>query len=279
MKSNHNDMNLVDFNIHLPPHQASNVISRIEGESALDVTGLVESVNAYAPQLKHLRGANFMFFNQGMFCHEVDLRPFMATVKSLCADVGITALLPFRDPGISDVLDNMSDSGVGGVKFHSYVQKIDELDFDKAVTSARLAEDRGLWICIDASFGTTGMYQYDNMKLAAVIAEAVQKVPVIILHSGGLRALEAMLLALDRPNIYLETSFSLPFYEGSRVADDLAFAYRRIGSERLLYASDHPYVSIDENERLQTKFFTRLGFSDVELENIFSGNALRLFGA
>ena len=38
------------------------------------------------------------------------------------------------------------------------------------------------------------MYKFDNLKLVSEVV-AVQTVPIVILHSGGLRVLEAMALA------------------------------------------------------------------------------------
>ena len=37
--------------------------------------------------------------------------------------------------------------------------------------------------------------------------EKVKKVPVVILHSGGAKAIEALLLAEACKNVYLDTSF------------------------------------------------------------------------
>lgn len=120
------------------------------------------------------------------------------------------------------------------------------------------------------------MYKYDNLHLAVEIAEQVKEVPIVLLHSGGLRVMEAMLLALDKPNIYLEMSFSVPFYANSRVWEDFCFAYRKIGYRRVLYASDYPYVSIKESLDRANQLLDRARFSDFEREAIFYENASNL---
>ena len=128
-------------------------------------------------------------------------------------------------------------------------------------------------ICIDTSYGTSKMYAHDNLKLACHIADHITKVPIVLLHIGGARVLEAMLLAHEKQNVMLESSFSLGYYEGSTIPQDAAFAFRKIGIERVMYGSDFPYVSMEESMRVHTDFYARFGFSDDEIENMLYNNA------
>ena len=41
------------------------------------------------------------------------------------------------------------------------------------------------------------------------------KAPIIALHAGGGKVVEAMSIGLDCKNIYFDTSFSIPFWFGS----------------------------------------------------------------
>ena len=143
---------------------------------------------------------------------------------------------------------------------------------------SKKAQSLGMSVMIDTSYGSLDMYQYDNLKLTSEIAKHVTDVPIILLHSGGARCLEAMLLADCCQNIYLETSFTLPYYIGSSVERDLAFAYKKLGSDRIVYGSDFPYINQDDSLSAFLSFAQKWEFSDTEIDNILSKSAPRVLG-
>jgi predicted TIM-barrel fold metal-dependent hydrolase len=275
---------IFDFNIHLPCNLAQDTQGKLGDEARLGVAELGQCYAAHRALLQQqVASGNFMLFNQDLPFGAQQGGPALDTwVRQVQQDfpaAAFTQLLDFRRGAIEPALDRLRTAGVQGVKFHSYVQKIADADIPAAVRAARAAAERGLFICIDASYGTTWMYEHDNLKLAAAIIREVDNVPVIILHSGGARRWEAMLLALESTNVYLETSFTLPFYEGSSVETDLAFIYRKIGIERVLYASDFPYVGLDDARACMQRFLRRHEFSAEEQANMLGQNARRMMAA
>jgi predicted TIM-barrel fold metal-dependent hydrolase len=269
-------LKIFDFNVHLPVIDAADASLRINDETALDAAGLLAAYRHHAGALSGLSGINFMLFNQQLFDGPVDLTAFVGEVKKTIENVSLTALLNFRSPDLAGIFDNLSAQKVKFVKFHSYVQKITQADAALASKAALMAQERNMGICIDTSYGTTSMYRHDNLSLACEVADLVDKVPIILLHSGGARLMEAMLIALSRPNVFLETSFSIPFYEGTSIAMDAAFAYKKTGAEKIIYASDFPYVSQEASLAAHHKFFDQHGFSNAEIEKIMFGNAINL---
>ncbi len=268
---------IFDFNIHLPCNLTQDTQGKLSDEAQLDVAALGQCYATHRPLLQQqVTSGNFMLFNQDLPFGAEPLDAWVRQVRQDFPSAAFTQLLDFRRSGIEHALDRLRAAGVQGVKFHSYVQKIADTDIPMAVQAARAAAERGLFICIDASYGTTWMYEHDNLKLAAAVIREVGNVPVIILHSGGARRWEAMLLALERSNVYLETSFTLPHYEGSTVETDLAFIYRKIGVERVLYASDFPYVGLDEARACMQRFLQRHEFSADEQANMLGQNAQRM---
>lgn len=268
---------VVDFNIHLPIMEE--VRDRwLATEAVQTPRGFRSAYASIQGELRSaLSGANFMLFNQDLPFVESDLRDWTASVRQDWRYCSFTQLLDFRrkndlDSGLSRLLA----AGVNGVKFHSYVQEISRADIPLAVQAAKAAAALGFFICIDASYGTSRMYEFDNLLLAAEIINAVSSVPIIILHSGGVRCWEAMLLSLGTPNVYLETSFSLPFYEGSSIEGDFACIYRKIGCDRVLFASDLPYVGLSDALECANRFLGRHGFTGDERNAILGGNAARL---
>jgi len=174
-------------------------------------------------------------------------------------------------------LSEFKDAGLTAIKFHSYIQKISKQNFDKVVNTSLNAEILKMPILFDSSYGGLNMYKYKNIELISYILEKVKKVPVVILHSGGAKVIEAMLLAEACKNVYLDTSFSVPYYLGSSIEKDLAFAYKKIGTHRVLYGSDFPYVNIVDSYEKTLKFFDENKFSEKDQERILSKTSMDVF--
>lgn len=269
-------MKVFDFNVHLPYCRKNEVDEMIVSETSLKVKDLEASYTGFLNEFKmNISDGNFMLFNQNLFS-EAGASGFIGYVRKDFNHSYFTALVDFRRSNVFDYIDNAIAQGVNFIKFHSYVQMILESDFPEILRVCRYVEMKGIPICFDASFGTTKMFVYDNLKLIAFIAEFITRVPLIILHSGGVRVLEAVLLASDRKNLYLETSFSLPYLQNSSVEQDFAFAYKKIGSERVLYGSDFPYESFDKAQTVISHFFDKYRFDMSDVEKIMYKNALRL---
>jgi len=265
-----------DFNIHLPyvEHEDVNVV--IENDMTLDDEGLLKGLDKHRNKFTTLTGGNILLFNTNLFSG-VPVT-FMDKARKDLSKLVFTALIDFRREDIEDYLDHAATSGVKAVMVNSYLQKIEENDFDKVVQVYQYAASKGLILCIDGSYGTSKMYTYDNIKLACRVADAVNSVPIVIVHSGGLRVMNAMLLAAEKSNVWLDTSFSLPYYIGSSLEQDYAFTYKRIGTDRVIFGSDVPYLNSEEAVKIHMAFFEKYHFSSEDIDKIMYQNASRLFG-
>jgi len=269
-------MNVFDFNIHLPFLTSDDVNQVINQDLHLDVEGVLKGIDFHRNKLASLNGANILLFNTKLF--ESDVSQLINSERiSFIPHIKFTALLDFRDSGVFEYIDRLCHYGVKAIMFNSYLQQIAGSDFETVLKVCRYAEEKKMIVCIDGSYGTSKMYTYDNMLLACFIADYITRVPIVIVHSGGYRILEAMHLAEDKKNVWLDTSFSLPYYISSSLEADFAFAYKRIGTHRIVYGSDHPYMDIEETFKIHISYFAKYGFSSAETESIFYDNALRLF--
>lgn len=270
-------MKIFDFNIHLPSNlNYKDVDDMIIDESEITIDKLINSYEKNIERCKDSpEAANFMIFNTDLFLDK-DVNLFINIVKRDLRNSYITTLINFRNKKVIDYIDKSVEQGIDGIKFHSYVQRIEESDFLDILKICRYAEEKRLFICIDTSYGTSRMFVYDNLRLAAFISESIKRAPIILLHSGGARVIQAMLLAEDKKNIYLETSLSIPYLLGSSLENDFAFAYKKIGSERVLYASDFPFITFKESIDIVYKFLEKYKFNQAEIENIVFNNAIRI---
>ena len=231
--------------------------------------------------LKHLdiikansNGCNIMIFNSNITTDELQL--FTCCVIKLIKFVAFTDLINPNDNFSINRLSEFKDAGLTAIKFHGYIQKISKQNFESVLDISLNAEMLKIPILFDASYGGLNMYKYKSIELISHVLEKVKKVPVVILHSGGAKAIEALLLAEACKNVYLDTSFSVPYYLGSSIEKDLAFAYKKIGSHRVLYGSDFPYVNIHDSLKTLI-FFQSNNFSEKDRENIFSKTSMEVF--
>lgn len=268
-------MYIFDFNIHLPyiKHEDVNIV--IEQDMTLDVKGLIKGFDIHKKDIKSCNGANILLFNTKLF--QTDISDLFKAIDQSVDKVKYTALVDFRDVDINLYIDNLVKSGVHTIMFNSYLQKIADSDFQKVIEVCKYASSKKLIICIDGSYGTSKMYTYDNLKLACTVADYIEKTPIVIVHSGGYRVMEAMLLAADKQNVWLDTSFSLPYYKNSSIELDFAYVIKKMNCERVVFGSDHPYINFDEAIEQHFKFFEKHKFNTSEIENIMGLNALKLF--
>ena len=239
---------IFDFNIHLYSKDKGDIKSQIKNDTELTAKDLCRNLKNNLNHFKSngVLSGNFHLFNSDII-DDKDLETFFLEVNSKLPGSLFTILCDFRKVNKLEYLKKIKDLGFHFIKFHSYVQKIDESDYKDVLDCALIAESLNLGICIDTSFGTINMYKYDNLKLTSYLLCTIIKTPIILLHSGGLRVLEAMLLADHNTNVYLETSLSLDYYKGSNLINDFVFAYNKIGYDRLLYASDYPYQNMNDS--------------------------------
>ncbi len=186
-------------------------------------------------------------------------------------------LLDFRAKDSHDLLSRAAKAGARSLKFHPYRQKLGAEDIPKAADLAAAAERLGLYTTICCSYGTKELGRHSGVALAAALAGRL-KGPIVMAHAGGAKILDAMLIAADAPNVFLDTSFSLDYYLGSSIEGDLAFAMRKLGPSRWMFGSDAPFVPQKTSIKQIREFFRRHRFRAGEIEEIFSGTARRVLG-
>lgn len=187
------------------------------------------------------------------------------------------AMLDFRAKDAGDLLEEAARAGVRSLKFHPYRQKIAKEDLARAADLAAAAERRGLYPTVCCSYGTRDLGRYSGLALAGLLAGRL-KGPIVMAHAGGAKLLDAMLIAADAPNVFLDTSFTLDYYAGSSLEGDLAFAVRKLGPSRWMFGSDAPFVAQADSVRRARSFFRKHRFLPNEIEEIFSGTSRRILG-
>jgi uncharacterized protein len=177
--------------------------------------------------------------------------------------VGFVRLNPNHRGAALDILARaVDDFGFRGVKLHPTTTLANPAD-EPTVELMRACGERGLPVLFHCGD--------DPMTTPQSIAAGAARVPdtaVVLGHMGGyFHVDEAIDMAERHPNLYLETS-AMPY------PWKISKAIRRIGAERVLYASDGPGC----NPRLEVQKVRMLGLPEEDERLVLGGNAARLLG-
>jgi predicted TIM-barrel fold metal-dependent hydrolase len=265
-------MKIFDFNIHLPVIRHADVNIVVQEDLNMEEGNLIEGLDQHYKSFSRIKGANFLLFNTNLLGNSIS--SFKKSAEDKMEHVSYTTLIDFRRPDLNSYLEKVKAEGIQMIMFNSYIQKIEEAEYELVYKACLFAENKGITICIDGSYGTSKMYVYDNLKLACYIADRITKTSIVIIHSGGYKIMEMMLLALDKNNIFFDTSFSLPYYIGSSLEQDYAYAYKKIGLHKIFFGSDYPYMDFEDSLKIHLDFFEKHNFTVKEIESILYDNAV-----
>ncbi|MDD5433311.1 MAG: amidohydrolase family protein [Candidatus Pacebacteria bacterium] len=266
-------MKPIDFHMHICPNPDTAKELNVASDSRLGDYLITLSQKVEASNLEKGLG---IFLDTNLLAKENPLHIISGLKQSGKIDnLEFAAMIDFRSSQAKGQAKKAKEQGFLAIKFHPILQKMKDEDYEKAKDLAAEASSLGLIIIIDTHETGAKSYPYDSLRFANFILPSI-KTPVILAHSGGIKTLEACVLALDFPNVYLETSFSIPFWLGSSIEQDLNFCFKKVGSNRIIFGSDFPYQDTEKSQKEAVSFFERHGFSQVDIENIMFKNALKL---
>lgn len=182
------------------------------------------------------------------------------------------------DACLAELSQAVREWGLKGLKLHPRLQKMNDSHSDLVVELTRLAADLKVPVLMDAFFYGAAGYGLDVLRLIARLSQDVPQARIIIAHMGGFKVLEATLMAKENPNLYMDLSFSPLYFEGSSVEQDIAFAMKKLGPDRLLFGSDFPHMDMAKSIAKVRELMDRVGFNDAEQARVMGENARELLG-
>lgn len=186
-------------------------------------------------------------------------------------------LIDFRDSDWLETLTLAAKEGFKSITFHSYLQEIETSHFDQIVHICIEAEKLGLYINICSAFGSKKIFKYFSLPLAVRVLDAVS-CPVLLVHAGGGKLIEALQIAEMYPNAYLETSFSVTFWKNSSVEMDLAYGINKYGADRFMFGSDFPFVSLETAIEDHYVFFKKFGLNTEQIDQVMFKTSKKILG-
>jgi hypothetical protein len=176
-----------------------------------------------------------------------------------------------------EAFERQVESGkIHGLKFHPRRQNLGQAQFPMVRELTQRAAGHGLPVLMDSFPYGRGALRDTSLEWVEALAEAAPKADLIIAHMGGIRILEALIVARTSYTIHLDLSLIYSVYRGTHLEQDIFYAIRRIGADRCLYGSDYPDVDLRTSYEDLRAAVDAHGFSDSEQDAIFGGNARRL---
>jgi len=177
---------------------------------------------------------------------------------------------------IKKKLKILKEHGFYFLKLLPYEQKIFRNKYAKIIEIAKIVEKEGMILTICAAYGSRYVYKTNGVEIAAEVLNHGIKSPIIISHGGMPKVFDVMSLMLEYENLHMDISFTLPYWQGSRIIDDYAFTLKKMDYKRVLYGSDYPYVDFKESYKVFLEFVNNYLISEDKKNDILKNNFNKL---
>ena len=167
-----------------------------------------------------------------------------------------------------------------GLKLHPRIQEFSITDPEIADFFQINNEHFSLPIIIDLLPYSGGSDEYlikDNLPLDYDgIAKKFRDTNFILAHFGGHRLWDAFSVAKSNPNIFLDISYILNYYENAPILNDLAYLIKRLGSNKVIYGSDFPESNLNNYYQKTEFLLEKVNLTKKDKNNIYYKNILKI---
>jgi uncharacterized protein len=171
------------------------------------------------------------------------------------------------DPGAE--IARLAALGLRGFKLHPEFQ-VFHPDDDRMAPIYEAALAHGLVVFFHAGADIAIPTVHSTPRSFARVLDTYPALTVVLAHMGGWKQWDEVLEVLAGRDVYLETSFTLP-YVGAQAFRDLVAAH---GAARVVFGSDGPWADAAD----AAAGIAGLGLPAADLEAILWGNGAELLG-
>ena len=164
-----------------------------------------------------------------------------------------------------------------GFKIHPRYQGISLTD-KRIITAVQIAGKMRLPVIIDC-LPSRGQIRIMDMLplLVDEIAMSCPKTPIIMSHMGGHRVLDALIVAIKNPNVFMDVSAVMIKYHGSTIMEDIAYCIAQlVDTGKILFGSDYPAFSPCATYKLLKKIAKKKHLKHYQMENIMGQNLMKI---
>ncbi|MFC1646568.1 amidohydrolase family protein [Candidatus Omnitrophota bacterium] len=194
-------------------------------------------------------------------------------VRDICRDyfdvfIGFATVNPFCGKKTLPLIDKyIKEYKLRGIKLHPRHQKF-SLNDSRVIVLFKKCAKLKIPVIIDAFPGIDYKTGESIPLIIEKIAARIPDVNIVIAHAGGYKVMDALFAAKNQKNIFLDLSFSLQYFKGSSIENDIIFAIKKIGAHRCIYGSDFPEVDMGKSLVFIKRFLKDNNFSNRDKEYI-----------
>ncbi len=188
-------------------------------------------------------------------------------------------------PDYQKELRRLKENGIAGIKIHPAYQSTD-IDDIRMMRIIDAASAEGLIILTHAGIdvGIPGR-NYCSTEQILHVMDTVHPPKLVLAHMGGWAGWDEVRRDLAGAPLWYDTAFSIgpitpapdaaepPVREENLSPEDCESLIRALGTDRVLFGTDSPWA----DQSSYVSFIEKMGFSDAEKAQIFSGNTRKLF--
>lgn len=175
------------------------------------------------------------------------------------------------DDDVIGILSSIIDLNLPGVKFHPEYQNFDPLE-------ARLSriwdfcQEHKLPVLFHAGqdIGFKPPY-HTTPSTFAELSRRYPEMKLVAAHAGGWKDWDEVEEVLPGTNVFIDTSFSMPFMQDN---GQMARLIKRIGVKHVMFGTDSPWQELKE----AAAEIANCGLSREELQDVFWNNAFSFWG-
>ena len=174
--------------------------------------------------------------------------------------------------GIDKKLNILKENNINFLKILPYEQHIFKNNYDNVLYLAKKMEKRDMILTVCCAYGSRYLHKTNGVELVSYLVNNGIESPIIMAHGGMVKVFDAMSLMLEFPNLYMDISFTLPYWWGSSVIRDYAFTFEKLKYERIFYGSDYPYINFKKSMKYFNKFCKKYNIDEKAVDKILYDN-------
>lgn len=247
-----------DAHTHLDPR-----VSRDLGQAASQLDHQLASTGCDTAIVLHLERDGWSAED---FC--VSLRSFPRLIPFVTVD-------PHQKSSLDLLEFLVKDRGARGLKLHPRLSGFRPTD-PAVIRLVQRAGALEIPVVIDAFFDwhlrRLGVEIGDFGRLA----EACTSTRISIAHMGAPHVHETLAMARTLTNVYVDISFSLLYYRGSSISQDILYGIKSLaGKKKVMYGSDYPDRSVFETWMETQAEIAKIELSDDQRLDLLTKNFRR----
>ena len=189
---------------------------------------------------------------------------------------GFFHVFPGINPKSEDgwnLLKQYKKAGAKGIKLHPRLHEY-SVECSECVKILQQAGDLDLPVLIDCFPDGKNITLGNLPGSFGRVAERIGKTKIAIGHAGGHHILDAMMVAKQFLNIYLDLSFTLLYYRNLSLAKDIKYVLHNLKFRKVFWGTDYPDRTYRESVRLSIVELEKMQITEAGMNALFRENVL-----